>query len=370
MKRILKAGIVGTAISMLFTGCGSSSLVSGSGGGYQEIKWDVVETQETKENLGSTALKDGETLPVKEMPDFYEEQSAEKLADTEILAAFKIKEGHSEDIRDIELFEVGTLLNDGTFLYCYITKLGSLDKNADRDDRPIVHCVAAYNYKTKQFKVIHENAFMRDTSNTGEDSESFYMQMCNSDGTGNIFVYDCGFGYLYDSTGEKRFETSIEAFVRKHFTGHSVVATQALMEGGDRIYVDLVIEKEEITSVDETMDEDEGSEEEADKEAEELDKEFDEKTIEVVLVYDFQNYSSSIDQTNQMLDMQAAGWTSLGLSFSGDVGEEPPIEEHWQIAADAFPNQWGPAYLYGLRNWSEDELAEYKKKYFLTMGQL
>ena len=49
---------------------------------------------------------------------------------------------------------------------------------------------------------------MREQSNTGEDSESFYLQMGNSDGTGDIFVYDCGFGYLYDSRGEKTFETS------------------------------------------------------------------------------------------------------------------------------------------------------------------
>lgn len=359
MKRILKACTVGTAISMFFTGCGSSSLVSGSGGGYQEIKWQVIETQETKENLGSEGLKEGETLAVKEMPDFYEEQSAEKTADTEIQSAFKIKDGHSDDTRDIESFHVGALQKDGTFIYSYITKLGILSDDADHDDRPIVHCVAAYNYKTNQFKVIHENAFMREQSNTGEDSESFYLQMGNSDGTGDIFVYDCGFGYLYDSRGEKTFETSIEAFVRKHFKGYSVVTTQAIMEGGDRIYIDLVIEKEEITSVDESLDEDEGSEEDADKEAEDLDKEFDDKTIEVVLVYDFQEYDSSIDQANQMLDTQAAWWKLLGESFEGGAGEEPSVEEHWKIAVETFPNQWGPAFLYGLSNWSENELADY-----------
>ena len=59
MKRILKACTVGTAISMFFTGCGSSSLVSGSGGGYQEIKWQVIETQKQKKILEVKALKRG-----------------------------------------------------------------------------------------------------------------------------------------------------------------------------------------------------------------------------------------------------------------------------------------------------------------------
>jgi len=359
MKRILKAGILGTAVSMLFTGCGSGSLVSGVGGGYQEIKWDVVETQENKEKLGNSGLKDGETLPVKEIPNYYEEQAAEKLEEPNGIQAFKIKEGHSDDARDIESFEVGALQHDGTFIYCYSTRVGEYVEDAAADNRSYVHCMAAYNYRTKQFKVIHENVFAEPVSETDEDGHSFYMQMCESDGSGEMFVYDCGIGYLYDSSGSAKFITSIEEFVRDHFRGYSIVATEALMEGGDRIYVDLVIEKEEISSVDESMDEDDISEDEADEEAEQLDEEFGSKTIEVVLVYDFQTYTSSIDQNNQMLDTQAAYWILLGALFNGDIGEVPSAEEHWQAAVDSYPNQWGPAYLYGLRNWSQEELNHY-----------
>ena len=358
MKRILKAGTVCMAVSMLFTGCGSGSLVSGISGGYQDIKWDVVETQENKEMLGNSGLKDGETLPAKEMPDYYEVQSAEKAEEPEGTPAFKMKDGHSDDARDIESFEVGAMQQDGTFIYCYSTRAGEYVESED-DNRPYVHCMAAYNYKTGQFKVIHEKSYAEPVSVTDEDSRSFYMQMCNSDGTGDMFVYDCGLGYLYDSTGEEKFITSIEEFVREHFNGYSVVATEALMEGGSRIYVDLVIEKEEITSVDETMDDEDTSEEDADDEAEKLDEEFDSKTLEVVLVYDFEKYSSSIDQSNLMLDTQAAWWQLAGALYSGDVGELPSAEEDWNTVTDSIPNQWGPAFLYGLRNWSEDEREAY-----------
>lgn len=359
MKRILKAGILGTVVSMLFTGCGSGSLVSGVGGGYQDIKWDVVETQGNKDMLGNTALKDGETLPVKEVPNYYDEQAAEKMTETEGTPAFKMKDGHSDDSRDIELFEVGALQSDGTFVYCYTTRVGAYVEDAETDNRPYVHCMAAYNYKTKQFKVIHEKTFAEPVSDTDEDSQSFYMQMCSSNGSGEMFVYDCGIGYLYDSTGEERFITSIEPFVREHFNGYSVVATQALMEGGDRIYVDLVIEKEEITSVDESMDSEDVSEEDADEEAEKLDTEFDSKTIEVVLVYDFETYASSIDQSNTALDTQGAWWQFMGTIYDGGVGELPSETDDWQTVVNSIPNQWGPAFLYGLKIWSKDELAAY-----------
>lgn len=355
MKRILKAGIVGTAVSMFFTGCGSSALVTGGGAGYQEIKWQVVETQENKDKLGESGLKDDETLPAKEMPDYYEEQYKEKSEKDEGTPAFKIKEGHSDDVKDLSFFEVGTLQNDGTFIYCYSTKQGTLSNDAEDDNRPIVHCMAAYNYIDKQFKVIHENVFTREESDFAEDRESFYMQMCSSDGSGDMFVYDNGIGYLYGSTGSAKFITSIETFVRKYFRGYSVVTTQALMEGGDRIYVDLVIEKEEISTVEEESTT-EVSEEDADKEAEELDNEFSEKTIEVVLVYDFEEYTSSIDQTNLNLNVQALRWQTLGAGFSGEVGEEPSEEDDWQRVMEISPNVWGPAYLYGYEGWSQAEL--------------
>lgn len=357
MKRILRAGILGTACSIFFTGCGSSALVSGSGGEYQEIKWQVIETQETKEDLGEMSLKEGETHPEKVMPDYYEVQSNEKLKELKSVPAFKMKDEHSSDSRDIALFEVGTLQPDGTFIYYYSTKVGTLPEGEEEDNRPIVHCVAAYNYENKLFKVIHEKVFTREESDTAEDDDqSFYMQICSSSGFGDMFVYDNGIGYLYNASGEEIFIASIKEFVQDYFNGYSVVTTEALMEGGDRIYVDIVIEKQEITSVDE-QDQTEVSEEEADKEAEALDQEFDEKTIEVVLAYDFQTYDSSIDQTNLMFDVQTMFWQQLGEAFSGEAGEEPSMEEDWASAVETYPNLWGPAYLYGLKTWSEQELG-------------
>lgn len=360
MKRILKVGIVGTAISMFFTGCGSSALTSGSGVVYEEIKWEIVETQENKEMLGESGLQEGETLPAMEVPDYYEQQSSEKLTDLEGVAAFAIAEGHSDDARDIETFKVGALRSDGTFVYCYTTRVGAYVDSEEEDTRPVVHCVMQYNYKTGDSKVLHEHAFLRSDSENAEDQESFYLQMSKSDGTGDFFVYDCGIGYLYDSTGEAKFVTSIEDFVREHFNGYSVVTTEALTSGGNRIYVDLVIEKSEIVSVDEQLDQnDNTSEDDADKEAEELDSEFDEKTIEVVLVYDFQTYESTMDQSNLVLDSQVWWWQLLGKYYSGDVGEEPSAEDDWNLVVSAIPNEWGPAFLWDMERWTQDQLKEF-----------
>ena len=49
MKRILRMGSLSLAVSMLFTGCGSSGLVNGLVGSYEEIAWDIIETDANRE---------------------------------------------------------------------------------------------------------------------------------------------------------------------------------------------------------------------------------------------------------------------------------------------------------------------------------
>lgn len=337
MKRILKAGILGTAVSMFFTGCGSSSLTSGQSGGYKQAAQEVIQTQENREQWGEAGLKEGETLQQKEAPDYYEENEENKFENLSGTAAFRIKETHSQETNDLESFEVSTLLEDGTFLYSYTTRVGVRDETERKDNRKKVHCAAAYNYKTQNFKVIHEEIF------TEKENESFYMQVCGNDGTGDIFVYDNGYGWLYDCSGKLKLHTDIETFVWKHFKGHSITVTEAFTDGSNRIYVNLVIEINEIEDVQDNSED--ISEDNADKKAEELEKKMSENTQEVVLVYDILEYSSSIDQENLKFDEQVKNWKNM---YSGAVGEIPSAEEDWKKAVTAVPAEWGPAFLWGL----------------------
>lgn len=347
MKRILRTGILMTALSVFFTGCGSSSLVSGVSGGYKEIPEEVKETEQNIEEW---------EMPTSEVPDYNEENENQKQTKPEGIAAFKIADEHSDDTKDIETFEIGNLLPDGTFLYYYTTKEGDLPAGSKVDNRKVVHCAAAYNYtKDKDnFKAFHTNTFTR----IDEDSESFYMQLCSSSGDGDIFIYDNGIGYLYEADGTLKFKTDIETFVRKHFKGYSIVATEALTDGNNRIYVDLAIEKDEISASPEsdTGADDDMTEEEADKAAEELDKEFSDKLIETVLVYDFQEYTSSLDQTNLKLDDQIQYWQEMRNIEAGYESWTPPAEEDWENTLLAVPSEWGPAHLYELENWSKEQL--------------
>ena len=354
MKRILKAGILATAFSVFFTGCGSSSLVSGVKGGYQEATWAVKETESEKD-------KEMRNMPESDMPNAYEINEEEKKEKPQGIAAFKIADGHSDNTKDIEMFEIGNLLSDGTFLYCYTTKVGTLAADAEVDNRQIVHCAAAYNYKTQQFKTFHTKTFNR----VNEDSESFYMQLCSSSGDGDIFIYDNGVGYLYGADGTEKFKEDIETFVRKHFKGYSVVATEALTDGNDRIYVDLAIEKTEISAAPDPDDssnnkktDDNTTDEEADKEAEALDKEFADKMIETVLVYDLKDYTGSIDQENLKMQDQIDRWKSMRDISSGYLGWTPVAEDDWGGVVKDIPSEWGPSFLYHLPNWSKDQLKE------------
>ena len=343
MKRILKMILFAFTVSMLFTGCGES-LISNSGEQlFKEFTWDEKQ-DENKAMWGNSALPEGETLPEKKMPDYYEESQKKKekeIEENKSLDAFKIKDGHSKNTKDIEDFEIGTMLKDGSFIYSYVTKVGEPPKSG-ADTRKMVHCAARYNYKTKVLHVFHEKEFER----TDETLESFELQMCNYDEAGDIFIYDNGEGYIYNSDLELDFQVNIEDFTRQYFKGESVSVTKAMTDGQKRIYVNVAIEKEAIPEpVDDGKD---ISEEEADKEAEALDKEIDDKTIEAVLVYEFASFSSNIDQTNLNFDTQVKSWQNM--TANGYWTYTPPAETHWNSAVASNPSIWGPAYMGSVRD--------------------
>lgn len=322
MKRILKAGIALTIVSMLFTGCGSNSLVSALGEGYQEIEWQV------------------DPYDLENMPSYSKQNKENKFENLEGEQAFVIKDGHSKDPNDIENFEIGTLLDDGTFIYKYITKEDYTQNGGTAENAKIVHCAAAYNYRTKMFKPFHETSFTR----TDQDKESFTMQLCDPDDGGDIFIYDNGAGYLYTSDGTQDYNIDIETFARKHFKGYEVVVTDAMTDGEYRIFVELAIEKEEISVPEE--DGEDISEEEADKEAEEIDAEMEEKMIETVLVYELSSFNSTIDQRNASYKDQVDAWIAMADGKTFDA--EPDPEADWETVRKQIPDQWGQAHLYNV----------------------
>ena len=179
MKRILMIIFLAVAVSMFFTGCNSIVLSVGEDD-FVEIPWQEMKNWD-------------------EMPDYYENNEAGKFENLTGDRAFKIKDGHSEASADIADFQIGTLLEDGTFIYAYSTKI-----KGEGENRKAVHCAAAYNYKNGQMKIIHENVF-ESTDGTVEAGgrESFYIQICDetSPETSDIFVYDNGVGYIYKSNG-------------------------------------------------------------------------------------------------------------------------------------------------------------------------
>lgn len=320
MKRILKAGILGAAVSIFFTGCGSSALISGDRG-YQEVAQDAMSADEDL----SAWKKESDVLAEEttQAPDYYEENEKDKFENLSGPQAFWIKDGHSQDTDDIESFSVGALREDGTFLYCYESRIGEKDKNAKTDNRKKVHCAAAYNYNTKTFSVFHENEF------SSAEDESFYMQV-NSDGTGDIFVYDNGVGSLYSSDGVLKLQMQIGSFVRKNFKGYSVGATNAIADGSNRCYVNVFIEKESVEDMPEDAEE----------------SELDTKTLETVLVYDLQTYNNSIDQVNLKFKEQGEEWADMWDDQT--LGSEPDREADWKKAVAKIPSQWGQAFLYQL----------------------
>ena len=69
------------------------------------------------------------------------------------------------------------------------------------------------------------------------------MQMSETDG--QVFVYDNGHGYVYDSQGTMKFHGDIETFVRAQFAdAYSVTVANAVTDWQNRVYLEVSIEKE------------------------------------------------------------------------------------------------------------------------------
>ena len=318
MKRVLFSGIL-CAVSILFTGC---SLLSGT----------------NEENIAESYWNITESTTDKEMPDYYELNNNSKYENLTEKRAFKFADTHSEETKDIASFELGTLLDGGTFVYGYSTRVKG---DPSDDTRDYVHCAAAYQYETGLFHVIHENKFSR--AEVTEDDESFYIQICDREGSSDpsIFVYDNGIGYLYKLDGTLEFSTDIEGSVRTHFSkAYSVSATNALTDGANRIYVELTIEKTAIDLGEATEENETMSEEDADEAAEELEKETADKTEELVLFYDFTELDSGtrIDQTNAVLNDQIKAWQDI---TKGNIyTDEPDARADWETACTSVPSKW------------------------------
>ena len=354
MKRILMSIFLAVIVSMFFTGCNSIILSVGEDD-FVEIPWQEME----KEYLD-------------EIPDYYENNETNKFENLTGNRAFKIKQGHSEASTDIADFQIGTLLNDGTFIYAYSTK-----ESGEGDDRKSVHCAAAYNYKNGQMKIIHEKMYesIDDADELG-GGESFYIQICDetSPETSDIFIYDNGIGYIYSANGSVKFKTDIETFIRSRFhKAYSVETVNAVTDGNNRIFLELVIEKEPIDigeDLNKTF-----SEEEADRELEALEKEFEEKTTELVLVYNFKEIETTIDQDLLNVDTQAMYWKSMTAAH-GPYTTAPDVWEDWATIQTSIPDQWGYHYLGGLENrpvlykWKTEPVFQYTDDDYICTFQM
>ena len=318
MKRILRSVLFAIIVSVLFTGCNSLILSIGEND-YQEIDWQEMETWEA--------------------PDFAGVNDIEKFSDLEGERAFKIHENHSQEPADLKDFQIGTMIYDGTFIYAYSTR-----EAGTGDSRKNVHCAAMYNYRNQTMTVFHENIYA--DSSIADDQESFYIQICNESEPeiSDIFVYDNGMGYIYDFDGVLKFQTDIETFVRSCFSkSHSVVTSKAITDGNNRIYLQLLIEKEQIDF--DSYSTEAVTEEEYDKELEELEKEFEDKTFEILLVYDFKTIQTSMDQTLENVNEQGAKWQEM-TSSHGPYTSEPDAAEDWETVRTQLPDQWSQIFLY------------------------
>lgn len=335
MKRILAAGLLCAGINMFFTGC-SSLLVDMGDGDYSAADSHAASVVTTEED-GIKVSYDEEDAR-RALPDYFELNMESKFQDLDGEQAFRIGDEHSDASGDLESFQIGTLESDGTFIYAYVTC-----PEGQSGSGRIVHCAASYNYHTKNFRILHQNVFTR----TNEEEESFYIQTVED---GGLFVYDNGSGYLYNASGSLTFQTDIETFVRDCFDkAYSVTAVKAVTDGNRRIYVELSVEKEPIL-LPELSDGEESrsSEEELDREVEELEREAAEKLRELVLVYDFKELPSTIDQHNINFDNQTKLWQAMteGKEFT----EAPDPEADMETVRAGSADRWGGCFLPGLGN--------------------
>lgn len=336
MKRILMVGAI-WAVSMFFTGC---TTLSGSfGKSYMEIKEEVkAESVATEFN----AAESGTASDEESWPEYYAANKEEKNEEAlKAERAFKIKNGHSSDLDKIVSFEVGTMLADGTFIYGYSTPLTS-------DVSKIVHCVASYNPFTNIFKSLYEKSFSR--SETAEEEECFYFQMCEdkSDSSQSLFVYDNGKGYLCDMNCHVKFAADMEETVETFFEAkksankiHDICVSNVWSDGGERIYVEISVEKEEVK---EPTDREINSGEE--------DETIEGTIKELILVYDFRElendsiiYQVNLNNTKSLIDK----WKNLykGKTFVS-YKSIPDAEADWKMVCGGISDKWSTSVLTGI----------------------
>ena len=320
---------MGLAVTVFFTGC--SSLTGSMEVDYKEIQTSAAFEAVTDEN-GENRL--GITEETKEAPNYFEQNMTEKFKALEGKQAFQIKSGHSQEADDIESFQIAGLKNDRTFLYGYVTRV----EDGGRP-RKMVHCAALYHYDSGALQVFHENAFRRPWEDEGEQTaagqadgeESFFVQVC--DQSGDIFVYDNGHGYLYDSDGTMKFHGDIESFIRKQFQDfYDVSVVNAVADGQNRIYLEVSIEKEAV-------------------DVPELERE------DLELTNKYSPVNSGMDQKNVAFETQKNAW--IAQTAGKEYEEAPDALADWNQVLETHPDQWGDAWLGNLDNakvyqWKEE----------------
>lgn len=331
MKRMITAVLISLVVTVFFTGC--SSLAGSMEVDYKEIQSSAAADDNREERLGIT----GQT---REAPDYFQQNLEEKWKDLEGKEAFRIKEGHSKETDDIEDFQIAALRRNKTFVYGYVTRL-------EDGSGSMVHCGAFYNYDSGAFQVFHENTYTR----IGEDEteeESFFIQTLG-DG-GDIFVYDNGHGYLYDSGGSMKFHGDIEGFVRKQFQNvYSVSVVHAVTDGQNRIYLEVSIEKEPIDVPElDTEDWELTRETPVDDETEELDEELEQKVESRILVYEYKPVNSGMDQENEAFETQKNKW--IAQTAGNEYEQAPDALADWDQVLKDYPDQWGNAWLGNLND--------------------
>lgn len=368
MKRILAAGL-SLAVTVFFTGCGSlaGSMEVDSKRILDEAESQVTVADSDVEVKISWDPEDGKKNP----EDFFQQNMAEKFQNLGGKEAFRIAQGHSREPEDIEEFSVAGMRGESTFVYGYTTRAEGGEKPRD-----VVHCGAWYDYETGDLHVFHENRFQREGEDEKEqggagpsqDGEAFFIQQCiMEDGSaGDIFVYDNGQGFLYDSDGTIKFRAEVEAFIRRQYQdAFSVAVAHAMVDEKDRIYLDLSIELEELEvpeensgETEEESQEAEGEEKDSEETEEEIRKMEEEEAAKirnVVMVYEVHQIAGDIYQKNGAFEAQKQAWINMAEGMEFLEEDKPDNGEDWARAREKIPDEWEGAILKNLRTMGEYE---------------
>lgn len=337
MKRIVAVFGAFLTVSMLFTGCSSLA-------GSLEVDSSQIERSVEASQGGFTADIQGITASV---PDYFKKNMEEKFRELGGEKAFQIKDGHSQDPEDMEQFQLEAFLEDGTFIYGYVTRMDHQGK-----PRKIVHCGAFYNYLSKEFQVFHENSFRRSkesreeiADSSGNTEESFFLQVCGRGEEREIFVYDNGHGYLYRMDGQLKFHADIESFIRRQYPDTALVSmVHAMTDGEDRMYLELAVEKEPIEVPRQDVSQASPSSlEDTEEEIQKLDEELADKVESMILVYAFNSLSPTLHQENLAFEAQKQAWVDMAGGQTFAEAARPDSLEDWKRAVEQHPDDWGGA---------------------------